>query len=388
MKEQDITITLSPNEKDAIEFMLDDQMNYWLHDSGCPEEYKGSIEAGILLYDKIGEKEISARYQDLADKVFGKEARTMEQEEAAKRELPPMRTEKEKTAILDEIYDKIAQNVADSMNAELGNGIILNKIFPTYRDEIEAEDVERILKSDYPRLTLEDTVHDYFECDTVGADWGDHILEAYDSKLTEEEQDFVQSYIDEFEPTRDEVSLFYDIYECVDAYQYEGSPVAQQMIPVDVIIDPTYAKDIKDKGLRETLETLPNKSFHAVALCSIPLEDCVQMLEARNREKDLGKDAKGTLTLPAGTRYDQHSFDVGSGYFDSTLEKPVEIPLQAVSFHDDRFPFYEKCRSWSVQETCGAGGENWTEDVELHAMSDKELQKAFDIHQKRKVPVR
>ena len=70
MKEQDITITLSPNEKDAIEFMLDDQMNYWLHDSGCPEEYKGSIEAGILLYDKIGEKEISAQYQDLADKVM------------------------------------------------------------------------------------------------------------------------------------------------------------------------------------------------------------------------------------------------------------------------------------------------------------------------------
>lgn len=45
-------------EREKILDVLDDMMNYWVNESGCPKEYLGNIKAGAILYGKFGfEKE-------------------------------------------------------------------------------------------------------------------------------------------------------------------------------------------------------------------------------------------------------------------------------------------------------------------------------------------
>ena len=56
-----------------VKDMLSDQLNYWLNESGCPEEYAGHISAAIALLNGLGEqeKEKAADWKNAAEQAPG-----------------------------------------------------------------------------------------------------------------------------------------------------------------------------------------------------------------------------------------------------------------------------------------------------------------------------
>ena len=77
-KEQTISkttyaVTLDVREQGLVKDMLSDQLNYWLNESGCPEEYAGHISAAIALLNGLGEqeKEKAADWKNAAEQALG-----------------------------------------------------------------------------------------------------------------------------------------------------------------------------------------------------------------------------------------------------------------------------------------------------------------------------
>lgn len=61
MKSKTITIT-SALERDIVAF-CDDELNYHINESGCPEEYKSEINAQIELLRLLGYDDMSESYK-------------------------------------------------------------------------------------------------------------------------------------------------------------------------------------------------------------------------------------------------------------------------------------------------------------------------------------
>ena len=57
------TITITPAlERDIVAF-CDDELNYHINESGCPEEYKSEINAQIELLRLLGYDDMSESYK-------------------------------------------------------------------------------------------------------------------------------------------------------------------------------------------------------------------------------------------------------------------------------------------------------------------------------------
>lgn len=64
-------VTLDVCEQELVKGMLSDQLNYWLNESGCPEEYADHISAGIALLNGLGEPEKAADWKNWAEQAIG-----------------------------------------------------------------------------------------------------------------------------------------------------------------------------------------------------------------------------------------------------------------------------------------------------------------------------
>lgn len=64
-------VTLDVREQELVKEMLSNQLDYWLNESGCPEEYAGHISAGIALLNGLGEQERAADWKNAAEREIG-----------------------------------------------------------------------------------------------------------------------------------------------------------------------------------------------------------------------------------------------------------------------------------------------------------------------------
>ena len=64
-------MTLDVREQELVKGMLSNQLNYWLNESGCPEEYAGHISAGIALLNGLGEQTKAADWKNSAEQTLG-----------------------------------------------------------------------------------------------------------------------------------------------------------------------------------------------------------------------------------------------------------------------------------------------------------------------------
>lgn len=393
MDKQGITLTLSQEEQAAVKGMLDDQMNYWLNESGCPEEYKGSIKAGILLYDKMGDKGLAQSYQTAADRLFGKEApeQTREESEPKKQtEAPKFRTKAEKEAKFDEIMQKFAEEFVHRMHGQaklVAEGTIDIRADVSDYVELSDHDTERIFRSDDAELELQDIFDEHEDSQVEGVDIGDVVIDAYEGGLTEDEQTFLQEYLDEYEHGKNEVEAFYDRYELPVTYTWEHAPVRNQMIPVDILYEPEHPKDAP-KPLRDYCkETMPahDNGYYTLLAAKIPLKSLMELREAADREQRFYgiQNGTGTVTFPKGTLCGVHCFDTGCGNLEP-LEQDVTLPLHAIRLHNDHVQLYPVGREWSLQKTYEFTGEALARgaDITVHPMTEKELKKAAKMQKK------
>lgn len=270
----------------------------------------------------------------------------------------------------EDVLEKWGDCVAERAYADRKGCEIIKENAPYYNDGLAESDVEEILKADSPREKLEAIIDkDYAEDE----DWESLAEDAYYDDLDEDEQE-------EVDPAE-----FSEEFECSTTYDYEHSPIKEQTVFADIILDPAYAKQMDSPELRQLCEEDVYSGVLPMAIARIPLEDCVKLLEAKEREKSLpASKAKGYITLPAGTIYGHHRF--GSGVsslgFGDMLPAPAKIPLQAITLHNDRTPYFANGEGYSVDESCGIADACWKEGVELHAMTEKELAKAQKAEKK------
>ena len=70
-----------------------------------------------------------------------------------------------------------------------------------------------------------------------------------------------------------------------------------------------------------------------------------------------------------------------------SLKKPVKLPLKDIRLIDDNFMKYQENR-YPIQYTFAMSTSAWKDGAELHAMSDKEIQKARKAVRKKDAAVR
>jgi len=63
-------LNLTMEEYDELTDMLLDQVNYWIHESGCADEYVGHIRSGILMLRVLGLHEAADDFERAFEREF------------------------------------------------------------------------------------------------------------------------------------------------------------------------------------------------------------------------------------------------------------------------------------------------------------------------------
>lgn len=58
------TIKVTPKMEEKIVAFCKDELNYHIHESGCPEEYKDECDAEIFLLKSLGYEDDAAKFKE------------------------------------------------------------------------------------------------------------------------------------------------------------------------------------------------------------------------------------------------------------------------------------------------------------------------------------
>ena len=123
----------------------------------------------------------------------------------------------------------------------------------------------------------------------------------------------------------------------------------------------------------------------------MPFKECLELAKAQRREEAIlgeGK-GKGTIQLPQDIRCGVYDFrGTCSGMLGvESLKKPVKLPLKDIRLVDDNsMKYQENC--YPIRYAFAMSKSAWKDGAKLHAMSNKEIQKAQKSMELKNVPAR
>lgn len=341
------------------------------------------------------------------------------------------------------LVDKIAHAAAKRANLSIGEDEygknISCLISPAADDVLDDRDIQKVLDSNDPEVSLKDIVEEAFEQNDGTIE--DAIWDAYDQDISNSDRQFFDSYRSSqgFDSSWSVSDIIFDTYYPSYDYDIDHSPILNQSVPVDIIYEPDHSETSHDTYLLDQFAVLEkdaplyqlakqqgvhqeffdaimsgknqehpkisdplvkdlydeaasaNPQTNLVFCSSMPFKECLELAKAQRREEAIlgeGK-GKGTIQLPQDIRcgvYDFHGTCSGMLGVES-LKKPVKLPLKDIRLIDDNFMKYQENR-YPIQYTFAMSTSAWKDGAELHAMSDKEIQKARKAVRKKDAAVR